>query len=53
MYHVPARSTEMNGTREQNTNGEKELPFRVVQGLFFLTRTIYRGVLSCIIRLAF
>lgn len=34
MDQVPARSTQMNGAREQNTNGEKELPFSVVQGLF-------------------
>lgn len=34
VYQVPTRSIEMNGAREQNTDGERELPFSVVQALF-------------------
>lgn len=34
MDQVPASGTQMNGPREQNTNGETELPLSVVQGLF-------------------
>lgn len=31
---VPTRSPEINSAREQNTNGERELPFSIIQVLF-------------------